>query len=167
MNHHLQAGLIGTANPLEHDPLRQHLIVEQPARIWRIIVRLEKQRRGRAKAAVGKTLQASNSQPIAAECRALASKVDAALRAHASVDHPHHGRVWAYEVDGYGNALFMDDANVPSLLSLPYLGWCAPSDPTYLRTRSLVLGADNPWFHRGRAAEGIGSPHTTGKRVWR
>jgi hypothetical protein len=74
--------------------------------------------------------------------------------------------MWAYEVDGYGNALFMDDANVPSLLSLSYLGWCAPSDPVYRRTRSLVLSTDNPWFDRGRAAEGIGSPHTPGGRIW-
>jgi meiotically up-regulated gene 157 (Mug157) protein len=103
---------------------------------------------------------------FAGECRALAAEVERALRTHALVEHSRHARLWAYEVDGYGNALFMDDANVPNLLSLPYLGWCAPSDPVYRRTRSLVLSADNPWFHRGRSAEGVGSPHTPGRRIW-
>lgn len=102
----------------------------------------------------------------AAECRILAREIEAALHAHASIDHGTRGRVWAYEVDGYGNALSMDDANVPNLLSLPYLGWCAVSDPTYRRTRALVLSWDNPWFHGGRAAQGIGSPHTPGRRIW-
>ncbi len=103
---------------------------------------------------------------FAAECRALADEVEHALREHAQIDHPRHGSVWAYEVDGYGGALFMDDANVPSLLSLPYLGWCAKDDPVYRRTRALVLGDGNPWFHRGKAAEGVGSPHTPGARIW-
>jgi meiotically up-regulated gene 157 (Mug157) protein len=102
----------------------------------------------------------------ARECMALASEIQAAIHRYGTVTHPRHGRVWAYEVDGYGNALFMDDANVPSLLSLPYLGWCAPTDGTYRRTRELVLSKDNPWFHRGLQAEGIGSPHTPGNRIW-
>ena len=99
-------------------------------------------------------------------CRALSREVDLALAAHAAVEHPRRGRVWAYEVDGFGSKMFMDDANVPSLLSLPYLGWCRADDATYRRTRALVLSQDNPWFHRGRAAEGIGSPHTPGNRIW-
>lgn len=103
---------------------------------------------------------------FAAECRALADEVEQALRTHALVRHPTRGPIWAYEVDGYGNALFLDDANVPNLLSLPYLGWCAPGDGTYRRTRAFVLSEDNPWFHRGRAAEGLGSPHTPEDRIW-
>lgn len=103
---------------------------------------------------------------IATESAALASEVAGALQAHGTAIHPQRGRVWAYEVDGYGSALFMDDANVPSLLSLPYLGCCAADNPLYLRTRALVLSDGNPWFHRGRAAEGIGSPHTPGNRIW-
>ena len=51
-------------------------------------------------------------------------------------------------------------------LSLAYLGCCSPTDPFYLRTRDLVLSAGNPWFHRRRAGEGIGSPHTPGNRIW-
>jgi meiotically up-regulated gene 157 (Mug157) protein len=103
---------------------------------------------------------------FADSCRRLAAEVEAALRAHALVPHERHGLVWAYEVDGYGNSLFMDDANVPNLLSLPYLGWCAASDPVYRRTRALVLSGDNPWFRRGRAGEGLGSPHTPEERIW-
>ncbi len=103
---------------------------------------------------------------FAAECRALADEVEQALRLHATVHHPRYGKVWAYEVDGFGGTLFMDDANVPSLLSLPYLGWCGRDDPVYRRTRALVLSEDNPWFYRGKTAEGIGSPHTGARRIW-
>jgi meiotically up-regulated gene 157 (Mug157) protein len=103
---------------------------------------------------------------LANECRDLAGEVSAALRGYALLSHPRHGSIYGYEVDGFGNCLFMDDANVPSLLSLPYLGWCAKNDPAYRRTRSFVLGPDNPWFHEGSAAHGIGSPHTPGKRIW-
>jgi meiotically up-regulated gene 157 (Mug157) protein len=99
-------------------------------------------------------------------CRALADEVEEALRTYARVRHPDLGMVWAYEVDGFGNRLHMDDANVPSLLSLPYLGVCAKDDPLYLRTRSFVLSEHDPWFFRGSAAEGVGSPHTGLDRIW-
>jgi meiotically up-regulated gene 157 (Mug157) protein len=108
----------------------------------------------------------SGDTALLLECRLLAQEIETALELHGTATHPRHGRVWAYEVDGFGNALFMDDANVPSLLSLPYLGWRDARDPIYRRTRALVLGDDDPWFHRGRAGEGIGSPHTPGRRVW-
>ncbi|WP_240623334.1 glycoside hydrolase family 125 protein [Brevundimonas lutea] len=107
-----------------------------------------------------------NDAAFAAECRALADEVDAALMAHARVRHPARGWVWAYEVDGYGNALFMDDANAPSLISAPYFGYGAADEPTYAATRGLILSDDNPYFHKGVSAEGVGSPHTPGRRVW-
>ncbi|HSD67286.1 MAG TPA: glycoside hydrolase family 125 protein [Vicinamibacteria bacterium] len=103
---------------------------------------------------------------FAAECRTLADEVAAALALHALVAHPRRGTVWAYEVDGFGNALFMDDANVPSLLSLPYLGCGTAADPAYVRTRRLVLSEDNPYFFRGRAAEGVGGPHVGLGMIW-
>jgi len=103
---------------------------------------------------------------LAADCMTFAGEVAAGLNANGTTVHPEHGRVWAYEVDGFGGAIVMDDANVPSLLSLPYLGCCTTSDLLYRRTRALVLSRGNPWFHRGRAAEGIGSPHTPGNRIW-
>lgn len=103
---------------------------------------------------------------FAAECRAFADEIEAALHAYAIVEHPTHGHLWAYEVDGFGGRILMDDANVPSLLSLPYLGWCGADDPLYRATRSFVLSDDNPWFFKGRVAEGVGSPHTGANRVW-
>ncbi len=107
---------------------------------------------------------------LAAEARSLAAEVEAALLREAVVAHPEHGpehgRVWAYEIDGYGNRLFMDDANVPSLLSLPYLGWRDPSDEVYRRTRALVLSDANPYWLTGEYATGNGSPHTPTGYVW-
>lgn len=103
---------------------------------------------------------------FAAECAALAAEVSEAVDRYCTVEHPTHGRVYAYEVDGFGNRLFMDDANVPSLLALPYLGCRPETDPVYRSTRKLVLGPDNPYFFRGKAAEGIGGPHVGLRMIW-
>lgn len=103
---------------------------------------------------------------LAAESEALAAEVEYALHQHGKVRHASLGGLWAYEVDGYGNALMMDDANAPGLLSLPYLGCCALDDPLYLRTRAFVLGPSNPYFFRGKAAEGIGGPHEGLNMIW-
>jgi meiotically up-regulated gene 157 (Mug157) protein len=64
-----------------------------------------------------------------------------------------------YEVDGFGNGVFMDDANVPSLISLPLLGFIDQNDPIYLNTRKKVLSNDNPFYFSGKAASGVGGPH--------
>ena len=63
-------------------------------------------------------------------------------------------------------ALFMDDANVPSLLSLPYLGCCRADDIVYKDTRKFLLSNNNPYFFKGKEAEGIGSPHTLINNIW-
>jgi meiotically up-regulated gene 157 (Mug157) protein len=89
----------------------------------------------------------------------LSAGIEAAVRAFA-VTGTDTDSVLAYEVDGRGSRLHGDDANIPSLLSLPYLGWCSPADPLYRRTRASVMSPANPWFVRGRAASGIGSLHT-------
>lgn len=96
---------------------------------------------------------------FAQECRVLADEVEAALQKYAVVEHPKYGRIYAYEVDGYGNYTMMDDANVPSLLALPYMGWGKADDPIYRNTRNFVWSEDNPYFFRGKAGEGIGGPH--------
>jgi meiotically up-regulated gene 157 (Mug157) protein len=103
---------------------------------------------------------------FARQCLDLADEVEDAVRSFAQGDHIHYGTVYAYEVDGFGNQLFMDDANIPSLLSLPYLGCCAATDPVYQNTRRFVLSEDNPYFFRGTAAEGIGGPHVGLHMVW-
>jgi meiotically up-regulated gene 157 (Mug157) protein len=103
---------------------------------------------------------------FASECEALAQEVREALSAHAVVSHPDHGEVWAYEVDGFGNRHHMDDANIPSLLSLAYLGACAPDDPLYRRTRAFVLSEANPYYFRGQAGDGVGGPHVGLEMIW-
>jgi uncharacterized protein len=103
---------------------------------------------------------------FAKECRTFADQVAAAVDEHGQATHLGYGRVYAYEVDGFGNRLFMDDANVPSLLSLPYLGACRADDPVYRNTRRLVLGPDNPYFFKGTAGEGIGGPHVGVGWIW-
>ena len=80
--------------------------------------------------------------------------------------HPLHGKILAYEVDGYGNQVCMDDANAPSLLSLPYLGLLSKEDPVYHNTRAFVWSEDNPYFFRGKAGEGIGGPHVGLDYIW-
>lgn len=102
----------------------------------------------------------------AAECKALAAEVDAALKKYAVVNHPKYGKILAFEVDGYGNQLLMDDSNVPSLLALPYLDSLPVTDPLYQNTRRFVLSLDNPYFFKGKVAEGIGGPHVGIDFIW-
>jgi meiotically up-regulated gene 157 (Mug157) protein len=108
------------------------------------------------------TLQAD----FARSCLALAAEVQKAINLYAVADHLRYGPIYAYEVDGFGNQLFMDDANVPSLLALPYLGSLDANDKVYQNTRRFVWSADNPYFFRGAAAEGIGGPHIGYDMIW-
>jgi meiotically up-regulated gene 157 (Mug157) protein len=103
---------------------------------------------------------------LAQEATALATEVEHALNLYGKVQHPKFGEIWAYEVDGYGNALMMDDAGAPGLLSLPYLGCCRADDPLYMRTRSFVHSQSNPYFISGKAAEAVGSPHVGLTWIW-
>jgi meiotically up-regulated gene 157 (Mug157) protein len=103
---------------------------------------------------------------FALECEDLADSVEASVEKHAIVTHPAHGEIYAYEVDGYGSALLMDDANVPSLLSLPYIGAVSSHDKTYKNTRQFLLSQSNPYFFVGAAASGQGSPHTGKRSIW-
>lgn len=103
---------------------------------------------------------------FAGQSSSLADEVESALREYADASHLKFGRMLAYEVDGFGNSLFMDDANVPSLLSLPYLGCFPKNDPLYQGTRKFLFSDNNPYFFKGKAAEGIGSPHTGLGKIW-
>lgn len=103
---------------------------------------------------------------FASECKSLAAEVEAALKKYASASHSPFGSIYAYEADGFGNQLFMDDSNVPSLLSLPYLGAVPVNDPLYQHTRKFILSDSNPYFFKGKYAEGSGSPHTLGDMIW-
>lgn len=103
---------------------------------------------------------------LAQECTQLADEVEAALKKYAVYQHPKYGKIYAYEVDGFGNQLLMDDANVPSLLAMPYLGDVPLDDPIYQNTRRFVWSDDNPYFFRGKAGEGIGGPHIGHNYIW-
>jgi meiotically up-regulated gene 157 (Mug157) protein len=109
---------------------------------------------------------ALNDRGFADECDAFADEVEQAIDRYAKTDHPQFGSMYAYEVDGFGNRLFMDDANVPSLMSLAYLGAHLPTDPVYANTRRFLLSDANPYFLRGKAAEGQASPHTGKEKIW-
>lgn len=99
-------------------------------------------------------------------CIDLAGEVQSAIERYAVSKHLHYGKIYAFEVDGFGNRLFMDDANIPSLLGLPYLGSVSLDDPVYQNTRKFVWSADNPYFYKGKAAEGIGGPHIGFDMIW-
>lgn len=111
-------------------------------------------------------LPALGKTAIANEATALQQQVQKALQQHGIINHPVFGRIIAFEVNGYGSFHMMDDANVPSLLSLPYLGAIAPNDPLYLNTRKVVLSENNPFYYKGKAAAGIGGPHTGFDTIW-
>ena len=103
---------------------------------------------------------------LANECSQLAEEVSKALQQYAIINHANFGRIYAYEVNGFGSFNLMDDANVPSLLSLPYLKAVKTDNPIYINTRKFVLSGDNPFFFKGSAGEGIGGPHAGMDMIW-
>jgi meiotically up-regulated gene 157 (Mug157) protein len=104
---------------------------------------------------------------VGAELLRRANQLTTAIHTHGIITHPIHGRVFAYEVDGYGSSVIMDDANLPSLLSLPLLGFCADDDPVYLSTRKMILSREgNPYFLTGSQFRGIGGPHIGLRNAW-
>lgn len=107
-----------------------------------------------------------NNNNLANDCLQVAKEVESALKQHAIIDHPGIGKLYAYEVNGFGSFNLMDDANVPSLLSLPYLNAVPTNDNVYTNTRKFVLSPDNPFFFKGTAGEGIGGPHAGMDMIW-
>lgn len=103
---------------------------------------------------------------LAKEAKELAKEVESALEKYAINEHLDFGKVIAFEADGFGNQMFMDDANIPNLLSLPYLGAMELDNPLYKNTRNFVLSENNPWFFKGKAAEGVGGPHVGEDMIW-
>ena len=110
--------------------------------------------------------EVNQAENLADQCTALANEVETALKRHAIYNHPEFGRIYAFEIDGFGNHMLMDDANVPSLLAMAYLGDVAPDDEVYLNTRRFVWSESNPYFFRGKAGEGIGGPHVGYGMAW-
>ena len=96
----------------------------------------------------------------------LANEVDETIKNYAIFERKEFGKIYALEIDGFGNALFMDDANVPNLLSIPYLGYTSYHNEIYKNTRKFSLSTANPWFNEGKFAKGIGGPHVGENKIW-
>lgn len=110
--------------------------------------------------------EVNQDKVLASECSALADEVEQALKEYAVYNHPEYGQIYAFEVDGFGNQYIMDDANVPSLLAMAYLGDVPSDDPIYKNTRRFVWSEANPYFFDGIAGEGIGGPHIGIEMIW-
>ena len=104
-------------------------------------------------------------QTLSEEAGAFSKEIREAIETYAILPG-RKDRVYAYEVDGFGQYLVMDDANVPSLLAMPYFGYCKPDDPSYLATKQVLLSDENPYYYAGDRLQGIGSPHTPAGYVW-
>jgi uncharacterized protein len=100
------------------------------------------------------------------EAKALRDEVQRGIQTYGLVWQPKYGYIYAYEVDGLGHAILTDDANIPSLLSAPYLGYTTAADRYYENTRHFLLSQDNTTFYQGNVARGIGSYHTPDHWVW-
>lgn len=102
---------------------------------------------------------------LAAECEKLAGEIQRGIMNYGVVEHQKYGKIYAYETDGFGNYNLMDDANSPSLLAIPYLGYKG-GEALYQNTRKFILSSDNPYYFEGKTAKGVGSPHTPQGYIW-
>lgn len=103
---------------------------------------------------------------LAARCKELRLQIDEGIKKYAIVEQPGFGNIYACETDGMGNYAMIDDANIPSLLSIPYIGYADTSDELYQNTRKFLLSKENPYYFEGKYAKGIGSRHTPDNYVW-
>jgi len=112
-------------------------------------------------------LTAIGKEPtLASEALTMATEVRAAIETYGVYNHPTFGKIYAFEVTGYtsdasssNGKLLMDAANIPSLLSIPWLGYASSNDPVYQNTRAFILSSGNPYYYEGTYAKGIGDPH--------
>lgn len=103
---------------------------------------------------------------LIAKAEKLAGEIRKGIAEHAVIDTEKYGKIYACEVNGMGDYFLFDDANVPSLLSAPYIGFCACDDEIYRNTRNFILSKDNPYYYEGKFAKGVGSPHTPEGYIW-
>ncbi|KHN99303.1 DUF1237 domain protein [Metarhizium album ARSEF 1941] len=114
-----------------------------------------------------KFLKASNKTSLAERLGEWGESLRSAVLEHGVVTKPKYGQVFAYEVDGYGSSIMMDDANYPSLLALPLIGFCGIEDPIYKNTRKMILeNQGNPYYLKGNDFQGIGGPHIGLRNAW-
>ena len=103
---------------------------------------------------------------LAAECDTLAGEIDNGIKEYCIVEHKRYGKIYACETDGMGNYSMIDDANIPSLLSIPYIEYAGCDDEIYRNTRKFLLSHENPFYFEGEYARGIGSRHTPDGYIW-
>jgi meiotically up-regulated gene 157 (Mug157) protein len=115
---------------------------------------------------VSDVFAAVNATALQSRALLLASEIEAGIQAYGVFTHPTAGQIYAYEVDGFGNSYFMDDANIPGLISMPLYGFAPSSDPLYAATRAAVLSEANPYFMCGSAGCGVGGPHNGYYWIW-
>ncbi|MBE5734418.1 MAG: glycoside hydrolase family 125 protein [Clostridiales bacterium] len=105
-------------------------------------------------------------QILLGKTKKLKEEIDLGINKFGLFNHEKYGTIYKFEVDGLGNYLLMDDANCPSLLGVPYLGYCDKNDEIYQNTRKYILSSDNPYYYSGAILKGVGSPHTRPNCVW-
>ncbi len=116
---------------------------------------------------ISKILKKISQQTLANDCNTLAREIKEGIKKYGIVENESSGKIFAYEVDGFGSRCLMDDPNVPSLLSLPYIGYCSANDPVYIATRKFILSAANPFYAQGKVSKGLTSPHAgTFNQFW-
>lgn len=103
---------------------------------------------------------------LANEMSALASSLHSSISDHGITSNSRYGNIYAYEVDGYGSQNLMDDANIPSLLSAPFLGYLDEEDEVYQNTRKFILSASNPYYMQGPVINSVGGPHDGPGYAW-
>lgn len=106
------------------------------------------------------------NETLKEKCLILADEIEDGINNYGIYIHPKYGKIYAYETDGFGNYNLMDDANSPSLMAAPYLGYCDVNDEIYQNTRRFILSKDNPYYFEGKFARGVGSPHTAKNSIW-
>lgn len=112
-------------------------------------------------------LRNAGKDELVASLLKRAETIEKGVWEHGVVTHKKYGDVFAFEVDGYGSQILMDDANLPSLLALPLLGFVDVSDKTYQNTRKMILEkSGNPYFLTGKGFRAIGGPHIGLQHAW-
>lgn len=107
-----------------------------------------------------------NDNELSKNALNLRDEIEIGINKFGIINHKIYGEIYAYEVDGFGNYNLMDDANVPSLLSIPYIEYKDFDDKIYQNTRKFILSKNNPYYYEGSFASGIGSPHTPKNYIW-
>ncbi|TVY14830.1 Meiotically up-regulated gene 157 protein [Lachnellula arida] len=108
----------------------------------------------------------TNQRNLANHMHNFSGSIRDAITKHGIVNHPTYGSIYAFEVDGYGSQNIMDDANIPSLLSAPFLGYLDQNDQVYQNTRKMILSKDNSYFMRGPVINAVGGPHAGYGQAW-